>query len=733
MESYWQNESHRRCRTCPPLNLNEIFDPSQFDGLPPLSSAGDTPWSKYIRKVHTFTTQAFDMNDDPCGFCYLVRKVAALAERCPIPSFSFPAIPHKNPSTPKPSDGDGFTLAATLSSFMFRFPGQTANYSPSTQQGLESSSEEVPVSVYLLVIKGRNTLERVAYESDLPWISNIALSVIVGIRTTVNNTGTYIVEAVDGEFNKGSLFRNLLVQTEKINFRLLKSWLAYCVDHHGKCRRTVSAPNPHMKLIDCESRTLVAAKLGMPYAALSYVWGPPGRAEEYTYPSLPLDLPPTILDSMTVTLSLSIRYLWVDRYCIWQKNDEANVHKAIQVEHMEQIYRSALVTLVAASGSDPQYGLPGVSPVRSRKRGQILGRAGPQILVSGPIHQHQTNAIRGSKWNTRAWTFQESALSSRMLMFTDYEASFHCFEAECFEHLTHAVSPETNSEIRRGMEQASSIQTRDGIHNLIYSYSKRQMTYSSDALNAFLGVLSAWSKANENCHHYWGVTVCFPQSPYDCTENDIIGALWKALCWVHTDGHFHKGSRRSDFPSWSWLGLEGGISSDKWWSPQEIETLDSRISISTPDGQKVDWSNFVLSGRLSMSQSKWAQCLYIDGWVFKVGPFKLRGDRKGQSYHLPDIDLQTRDVLPNNILEFMSDLGTDSPSSLLTAQFEAISPSLTSEVAIVFERDGDKVMRIGLLHLVVRISETDPKIVHQPYRCDLARVFNPKRETVCFH
>ncbi|KAK0648011.1 heterokaryon incompatibility protein-domain-containing protein, partial [Cercophora newfieldiana] len=177
----------------------------------------------------------------------------------------------------------------------------------------------------------------------------------------------------------------------------------------------------HMKLVDCATRTLVAAEPHMRYLALSYVWGK-GPPESYRYPDLPAKLPPTVDDAITATLGLGLRYIWVDRYCIWQDDP---VHKSTQILHMTQIYGNAVATIAAAAGTDPSHGLPGVSTTRSRIFGrQYVGRAGPRLLASGSIHNRHKDAISASVWDTRAWTFQEVTLSTRIFFFSDLEVSF---------------------------------------------------------------------------------------------------------------------------------------------------------------------------------------------------------------------------------------------------------------------------------------------------------------------
>jgi hypothetical protein len=90
---------------------------------------------------------------------------------------------------------------------------------------------------------------------------------------------------------------------------------------------------------------------------------------------------------------------------------------------MDEIYAAAQVTLVAAAGSDPSYGLPGVSsqsrPVpKSEKIGDLW-----LTLLPRPV---QLAEVAESKWASWAWTFQEFHRSRRRLIFTRHQAIFVC-------------------------------------------------------------------------------------------------------------------------------------------------------------------------------------------------------------------------------------------------------------------------------------------------------------------
>jgi hypothetical protein len=95
-----------------------------------------------------------------------------------------------------------------------------------------------------------------------------------------------------------------------------------------------------LRLIDCQTRKVITALPNTKYAALSYVWGapPPTHLSDTIGQRLWSDLhgcPKVISDSLQVALDLNIQYLWVDRYCINQYDDQ---DKSIQIHQMDSIY-----------------------------------------------------------------------------------------------------------------------------------------------------------------------------------------------------------------------------------------------------------------------------------------------------------------------------------------------------------------------------------------------------------
>jgi hypothetical protein len=110
--------------------------------------------------------------------------------------------------------------------------------------------------------------------------------------------------------------------------------------------------------------------------------------------------PKVIQDAMLVVIKLGFRYLWVDRYCIPQ--DDAEL-KDFQIRAMGKIYAASALTIIAAAGDGPNYGLVGVG---SRPRSeQLLVELDTITLFR--LCEHPRVLVQCSKWNTRGWTYQE--------------------------------------------------------------------------------------------------------------------------------------------------------------------------------------------------------------------------------------------------------------------------------------------------------------------------------------
>ncbi|KAH6676945.1 heterokaryon incompatibility protein-domain-containing protein, partial [Plectosphaerella plurivora] len=381
-----------------------------------------------------------------------------------------------------------------------------------------------------------------------------------------------------------------------------RKWLRYCQDHHqGPCLSKPSVVTD-LCLIDCRSRTVVEAPADAEYVALSYCWGQPsilspgwfqwtasvpsvtnqptttGKEGHGILQSLPKNVPAVISDAMLVTISMGYSYLWVDRYCI----DQNSLTKHTQISQMDTIYQRAELTIIAAAGEDPSYGIPGVG-LRHRRQ-QLTCSAGDLDFWSTMTHPHR--ALQTSAWFKRAWTFQEGLLSRRRLIFTDDQAYYECASMNCLESMDSDLDSLHTEDKTKFMECLRSgffgnnnqfttggfgevLQTPTGnlglLRQMIEIFTDRDMTYDADSLNAFVGVLRRFEKSPTTTRSIWGLPLLCPVGNDGADiSKEADASFMSSLAWSHetklNDAHELVHPRRRDgFPSWSWCGWAGSI------------------------------------------------------------------------------------------------------------------------------------------------------------------------------
>jgi Heterokaryon incompatibility protein (HET) len=298
-----------------------------------------------------------------------------------------------------------------------------------------------------------------------------------------SSTGYRGVEGRDGPIR--------LIPPHLQSLDALKKSVQTCQDTHSCMEHTGNlepASIPNLLLIDCVSRQVVAAPRRCWYLALSYVWGNQ-KANPVTIGETLPALPRTIEDAIAVTLNLGYRYLWVDMYCIRQDDQD---HVGNQIRHMDLVYRKARVTIIAAAGDNPDFGLPGVSSAR---------QARPHVTINGVSVANFTNnpwgLVNSSVWNSRAWTFQESLFSQCRIFFTAEQTIFNCASEWSCESIRF-----NQPRIRRlGVRSPPPMFSDSYFHSMIWSlieyYSRRRLTFSKDILDAFSGVLHAYENLND--------------------------------------------------------------------------------------------------------------------------------------------------------------------------------------------------------------------------------------------
>jgi hypothetical protein len=198
-----------------------------------------------------------------------------------------------------------------------------------------------------------------------------------------------------------------------VNYDFLASQINACIDTSYANHFLPPSAIPKY-LIGCATSCIVTARDIMQYVALSFVWGKEISEANGLLAGELKQLPRTIADAITITLRLGKQCLWVDRYCIDQNDIEAKID---EINNMGGIYASAWVTIVSLTSSI-QNGIPGASA--PRKLSEVHTSQGTIYKLRDMFLKGRD--IRESPWAKRGWTFQEAALSKRLLFFTPEQA-----------------------------------------------------------------------------------------------------------------------------------------------------------------------------------------------------------------------------------------------------------------------------------------------------------------------
>ncbi|KAK0729600.1 heterokaryon incompatibility protein-domain-containing protein [Lasiosphaeris hirsuta] len=384
----------------------------------------------------------------------------------------------------------------------------------------------------------------------------------------------------------------------------LRGWLQTCTNEHPRCQVSGARRLP-TRLIDVGTTTTSIPKLiassslatSAPYIALSYCWGPPSAtAPQLTTTTATLadrqagiptsTLPATHRDFVVLARRLALRYVWIDALCIIQ--DDA-VDWENEAASMFAVYRHAHLTVVAAAGDSCNSGFLSRSatasgprvmvPFRSKKqRGRVSGSYLLSHLperrtwdANNPAHLH------GCAWASRAWTFQEDIMSTRVLYFSNVTSFFRCQTERRLEHGTAAVhtnvcgwhdmlsAPSASvlpSSVAGGEDDTAS-DPKSGLYKLwralVNEYGRRSLTVANDKFPAMSGLARSFASAVGGDSEYVA----------GIWRGDLVrGMLWATAHDVSSPPAWRA-------PSWSWAAWQGELG----WGEVYSQAVLSRCTI----------------------------------------------------------------------------------------------------------------------------------------------------------
>lgn len=385
------------------------------------------------------------------------------------------------------------------------------------------------------------------------------------------------------------------------NFRIMKTWVQDCRQHHVACNRDPESFLPtrlldlqafrtgqDIKLVSLRTDGINNQPFRQQYVTLSHCWGPPVNHPITTTKASLKDrttrisideLSNTFRDAVRITRDLGERYLWIDSLCIVQDDGDDWAREA---ELMAEVYGKSFCTLAALDSKDSTEGCQLVPKIQ--KIGTFLdfdsgdSQNDPysyciRIFEGEPREWHEEygdNPYRHGDYGdihplrTRAWTLQERELSRRNIHFGSHQMLWECRELKASTQLPwHHKKPEDDFEpwpIRNDLSENLApdgpVLMRDRWYGLMEDYSFRRLTNETDKLAALSGLA-------QNFQH------AVPQAEY-------LAGIWSthlpaALLWRTR----YTARRPLSYiaPTWSWASIVGKIT----YESQRLDRTGKRI------------------------------------------------------------------------------------------------------------------------------------------------------------
>jgi hypothetical protein len=268
-------------------------------------------------------------------------------------------------------------------------------------------------------------------------------------------------------------------------------------------------------------------------------------------------LPKTFQDAIIISRSIGIRYIWIDSICIVQDSPEDWEKESAR---MADIYSNSFLTIAATASPDSQVGCL----FRREQRQAITFTYAPPLDHAAIRHvfvnasqKFLIDPLRKHPLNKRAWAFQERLLSRRILHFAAEQLFWDCQNSFLSENGVYAKRQvgSTNDPLRQSIRQLDYYGPHLPYHHpafawpasilgrwmdLVNEFSRRELTYDSDALPALAGVVSRFAAR---------------------TGDQFLAGIWRStihieLLWLAPEGP-QRAPKVYRAPSWSWAALVG--------------------------------------------------------------------------------------------------------------------------------------------------------------------------------
>ncbi|KAI1811218.1 hypothetical protein GGS20DRAFT_563967 [Poronia punctata] len=450
-------------------------------------------------------------------------------------------------------------------------------------------------------------------------------------------------------------------EPEKVSQRnvdFIRASLRNCLNHHPTCSLTsagknVTAPEciPPQDLptrllrietrartiklvtvdeLDDKSRSVISER---GYASLSYRWGGPqplcltAHTIDGLMQGIPTStLPRTLRDAIeSCLLFLDLDYIWIDALCIKQDDD---VDKQLEIARMPLYYGHNTITLSAASAETCTEGfLTSTMPDEAYVAGPFrLSLLTPEGL--GSVRLSQSAVAPPEPIASRGWTYQESLLSRRLVIFGSRQVYWTCNAESGSYGGPDAKADSTYNTVdtrllgtSQNLARILQYPWRDAWVEIVQQFMTRKLGVESDKL---LAVAALASRMADEARAQ-DLRMTYIAGLFVNTQTSVVSWAEQLLWYVDSASE----SKRPDkyrAPSWSWACIEGA-----WGSLRALLPLPWDIKKYEFDFQ-VTKVHVELSHVASPYGSIKSAFLTVQGWMKRVDS-RLKGEVRFPAFH----------------------------------------------------------------------------------------------------
>lgn len=160
----------------------------------------------------------------------------------------------------------------------------------------------------------------------------------------------------------------------------------------------------------------------------------------------------------------------------------------------------------------------------------------------------------------------------------------------------------------------------------VKEYSTKKLTYRSDTLNAFRGILNVFEKAKRPVYSFWGLPIFLTDIDISRSSTQMKTSWSRStrfafhLFWSASTYRFQGFARGEvSFPSRSWVGWEGAVTDNGMIYYKGREYLDdARISFEDSQGDIFCLDDIDFDCRPPSLQDRYSSAIHIERWTMVV-------------------------------------------------------------------------------------------------------------------